>query len=132
MPGRRQARPASKPPDLYFFATTIMVSDRARSVAYYTEKLGFRVIQDLGHWVTVGHPGSNGLLHLCQADEIGAELEPGLQGITFHLRGNFRAKCAALARRGVRFDRPPTKASWGTWARISDPDGNLITVNPED
>lgn len=119
-------------PDLYLFATTIMVSDRTRSVAWYTSKLGFEVIQDMGHWVTVGHKGVNGLLHLCQASEIGESLSPGNQGITFHVRGNFERHVQELARRGVTLDVPVTKKPWGKFARIADPDGNVLTLNPED
>jgi len=127
-----RAKPAKGPPDLYLFATTVMVSDRARSVEWYTQKLGFEVVQDLGHWVTVGHKGHTGLLHLCQGSEIGESLEPGIQGITFHVRGDFRKKCAELARNGVKFDRPVTRMPWGIYARIEDPDGNVINVHPED
>jgi len=127
----KDASAAAAPP-LYFFATTIMVSNRARSVAWYTEKLGFEVVQDLGHWVTVGHRGTNGLLHLCQADEIEEELSPGIQGITFHIRGDFEAECAALAARGVRFPTPPRQMPWGRYASIADPDDNILTLNPED
>lgn len=119
-------------PDLYLFATTIMVSDRKRSVDWYTKKLGFEVIQDLGHWVTVGHRGMNGLLHLCQGNEIDEELNPGNQGITFHVRGDFEQKVADLEERGVKLDAPATKRPWGMYARIVDPDGNVITLNPED
>ena len=123
------SRPA---PSVYLFATTIMVSSRKRAVEWYTQKLGFEVIQDMGHWVTVGHKGVNGLLHLCEASEIDEELSPGNQGITFHVRGDFEGQCARLAKDGVRFDVPPTQKPWGRFARISDPDGNLITLNPED
>ena len=109
-----------------------MVSNRKRSVEWYTSKLGFEVIQDLGHWVTVGHQGTNGLLHLCEASEIGEELSPGNQGITFHVRGDFEAHMRELAKAGVSFDTPVTKKPWGMFAQISDPDGNVITLNPED
>jgi lactoylglutathione lyase len=122
---------AKKDSDLYFFATTIMVSDRQRSVDWYTDKLGFEVIQDMGHWVTVGHKGENGLLHLCQASDIDEPLEPGIQGITFHVRGDFRARCAELARKGVTFATPVTEKPWGLFAQIADPDGNVISVNPD-
>jgi len=131
MPGKKDSRSPARP-DLYLFATTIMVSDRKRSVDWYTGKLGFEVIQDLGHWVTVGHAGSTGLLHLCQGSEIGEDLSPGNQGITFHVRGDFEKKVAQLRRKGVRLDAPVTKRSWGMYARIMDPDGNVITLNPED
>ncbi|MGB6501230.1 MAG: VOC family protein [Thermoplasmata archaeon] len=123
---------SEKHPDLYLFATTIMVSNRKRSVIWYTQKLGFEVIQDLGHWVTVGHKGQTGLLHLCQGSDFEAELEPGIQGITFHIRGDFEKKCKQLARSGVTFEKPVTKTSWGTYALIADPDGNIINVHPED
>jgi len=119
-------------PGLYFFATTIMVSDRKRSVDWYTQKLGFEVIQDMGHWLTIGHSGRSGLLHLCQASEIDGELEPGIQGITLHVRGDFERKCQDLARKGVTFEKPVTRMSWGMYARIADPDGNIINVHPED
>jgi|HubBroStandDraft_1064217.scaffolds.fasta_scaffold00613_13 catechol 2,3-dioxygenase-like lactoylglutathione lyase family enzyme len=132
MPSRPRAKSTKKDPDLYLFATTIMVSDRKRSVAWYTEKLGFEVIQDMGHWVTVGHKGQAGLLHLCEGPEIGAPLEPGVQGMTFHVHGDFRKKCAELARNGVKFATPVSKMSWGTFAQIADPDGNVINVHPED
>ncbi len=122
----------AKKPDLYLFATTIMVSDRRRSVEWYTQKLGFDIVQDMGHWVTVGRKGAGGLLHLCQGSEIGEELSPGNQGITFHVRGNFEAQIAELEGRGVRLDAPVTRRPWGMFARISDPDGNVITLNPED
>lgn len=121
-----------KPPSIYLFATTVMVRDRARSVAWYTEHLGFRVVQDLGHWVTVGRAGAGGLLHLCEAGEIGEELNPGNQGITFHVRGDFEEAIAGLARRGVTIDAPVTRRPWGMFARIADPDGNVFTLNPED
>ncbi len=129
---RAPSRKRSASPPLYFFATTIVVADRKRSVDWYTSKLGFEVIQDLGHWVTVGHKRVNGLLHLCEGPEIGEELSPGNQGITFHLRGDFAAECRKLADRGVVFDLPVTKRPWGRFARISDPDGNVIVLNPED
>lgn len=132
MKPKQKSTNRSRTPDLYFFAATIMVSSRKRSVIWYTEKLGFEVIQDLGHWVTVGHKGMNGLLHLCEGGEIEAELEPGNQGITFHVRGNFEQECATMAEAGVKFETPPKKESWGTYARIQDPDGNIITLNPED
>jgi len=128
----KEGSATSKSPDLYFFATTIIVSDRKRSVEWYTNKLGFEVVQDMGHWVTIGHKGSTGLLHLCQGSEIGADMEPGNQGITFHLRGDFEKKVSDLEKNGVKLDKPVTKMPWGMFARIADPDGNVITLNPED
>jgi catechol 2,3-dioxygenase-like lactoylglutathione lyase family enzyme len=128
--------PAPKPPppapEISVFATTVMVSDRKRSVEWYVSKLGFEVVQELGHWVTVGHKGQNGLIHLCQGSVIEDPLEPGVQGVTLHLRGDFERICAALERNGVAFETPVRKMLWGTFARISDPDGNVLNLHPED
>jgi catechol 2,3-dioxygenase-like lactoylglutathione lyase family enzyme len=126
----RARRKASGPPRLFLFATTVMVSDRASSVRWYREKLGLRIVQDLGHWVTVGSR-RGGLLHLCQGSEIGEGLDPGNQGITLHVRGDFEVACRALARAGVAFDQPVTRRPWGVYARIADPDGNVFTLNPD-
>jgi predicted enzyme related to lactoylglutathione lyase len=117
-------------PRVTIFAATVIVADRGRSVEYYTSNLGLDVVQDLGHWVTVGRKGSNGLIHLCQGSEIGFPLEPGNVGITIHVPGDFVKSCAALEKNGVKFVRPPKKESWGWWARITDPDGNELTLNP--
>lgn len=119
-------------PKAHFWSVAVMVSDRERSVAWYTEKLGLSVIQDMGHWVTVGRKGENGTLHLCQGSEFGLPLEKGSTGINFHLSGEFFASCAALRANGVRFAHPPTREAWGAWAAISDPDGNIIDLRPED
>lgn len=116
------------------FSVAVVVSDRKRSVEWYTRKLGLDVIQEMGHWVTVGRRGEGGLLHLCQWSEFepGAVPETGNLGINLHLPGDFEAACEALKSRGVEFARPPTKESWGWWARVRDPDGVELTLTPAD
>jgi catechol 2,3-dioxygenase-like lactoylglutathione lyase family enzyme len=109
-----------------------MVSNRKRSVDWYTRKLGFDVIQEMGHWLTVGRKGENGTLHLCQVSDLGFRLEKGSTGINLHLSGEFFASCEALRANGVRFTHPPKQAAWGAWATIADPDGNVIDLRPED
>ena len=91
------------------------------------------IVQDMGHWVTVGRMGQNGLIHLCQTSEIGIpeRPEPGLAGIELNLPGDFQVGCAALEANGVKFRKHPTKESWGRWAGILDPDGNELTLMPE-
>jgi catechol 2,3-dioxygenase-like lactoylglutathione lyase family enzyme len=111
-------RGSTSEPSLYLFATTIVVSDRKRAVEWYTSKLGLEVIQDMGHWVTVGHRGANGLIHLCQGPDVEEELSPGNQGIIFHVRGDFEKKVAELARERGKLDAPVTRKPWGLLARI--------------
>ncbi len=119
-------------PEATFFSVAVVVSDRKKSVEWYTKNLGLDLVQDMGHWVTVGRKGRPGLIHLCQTSEVGMDErpEPGLTGIELNLPGDFRAACAALEANGVTFRKGPTKETWGWWAGVLDPDGNEITLMP--
>lgn len=119
-------------PKAVFASVAIVVTDRKRSVDWYTRKLGLDVIDEMDHWVTVGRKGRDGVLHLCQASELDPAIpaEKGNTGILLQLPGQFDAACAALAANGVKFSSPPQTAEWGSWATIEDPDGNELTVMP--
>jgi catechol 2,3-dioxygenase-like lactoylglutathione lyase family enzyme len=121
-------------PTATFFSVAIVVSDRKKSVEWYTRNLGLDLVQDMGHWVTVGRKGIPGLIHLCQTSEVGIAdgPEPGLTGIELKLPGDFQAACAALAANGVKFRKGPVKSAFGWWAGILDPDGNELTLMPAD
>ncbi len=129
----KQARHPSGLPKARFFSVAVVVSDRARSVEWYTKKLGLDLVQDMGHWVTVGRKDGSGLIHLCQTSEIGMDErpEPGLTGIELNLPGDFEAACAALEANGVPFRKGPTHEEWGWWAGVLDPDGNELTLMPQ-
>jgi catechol 2,3-dioxygenase-like lactoylglutathione lyase family enzyme len=124
-------------PKASFHSVAVVVSDRERSVAWYTKTFGLDVVQRVaaqdGHWVTVGRKGENGTLHLCQFTEFDPSfpLEPGNSGIQFTLPGDFVRACAALKANGVRFRHSPKKETWGWWAAVEDPDGNQIMLVPE-
>ena len=130
---KKSSKPAPLPRSIVF-STAVVVSDRARSVEWYTKRLGLDLVQDMGHWVTVGRKGEGGLLHLCQWSEFdpGAVPETGNLGINLHIPGDFEAACDALRANGVEFARPPTKEEWGWWARVKDPYGVEITLTPAD
>jgi len=131
MPPRTKAPPGPKP---LFSSVAIVVSDRSRAVAWYTEKFGLEHVADDDHWQAVGQKGRTGVVHLCQVSEFDpkAPLEPGNTGIAFHLPGDFVKACAALEARGVEFSSPPTKYDWGWGASVRDPDGNEIYLSPGD
>jgi catechol 2,3-dioxygenase-like lactoylglutathione lyase family enzyme len=131
-PARKAARPAPKAPPR-FLSVAVVISNRARSVAWYTKKLGLDLVDDADHWQTVGVKGRPGLLHLCRVADYDPDgkLEPGNSGIAFVVPGDFERGCAALAARGVEFSSPPTKAEWGWGAAIKDPDGNEIYLTAE-
>ena len=133
MPGEK-AEHESELPKARFFSVAVVVSDRKRSVEWYTKNLGLDLVQDLGHWVTVGRKDGSGLIHLCQTSEVGLDErpEPGLTGIEVNLPRAFHAAGAALRANGVTFRKGPTKESWGWWAGVLDPDGNELTLMPAD
>jgi catechol 2,3-dioxygenase-like lactoylglutathione lyase family enzyme len=118
-------------PKPFFSSVAVLVSDRRRSVAWYTTRLGLEVIESDDHWVTVGRGGTNGAIHLCQFSDLpDLALEPGETGIDLQLAGDFEELCGTLAARGVAFSRPATHRSWGWYAKIVDPDGNELRLTP--
>jgi predicted enzyme related to lactoylglutathione lyase len=128
--GKKAAGKAGRSPR--FVSVAVVVADRKNSVKWYTENFGLDHIADMDHWQTVGEKGRPGELHICQVSEYDdkAPMEPGNSGIAFHLAGDFVAACKALAARGVEFTVPATKAPWGWWAMVKDPDGNELCVLP--
>ncbi len=111
----------------------IVVSDRDAAKRWYTERLGMMLLSDDDHWVTVGREGRGSALHLCQGSEnqpTPVPLEPGPSGIVLTIPGEFEPECAKLEKAGVEFLVRPTRAPWGWYATIRDPDGNEFHLAP--
>ncbi len=119
-------------PKLKFASVAVVVSDRKRSLEWYTKNLGLEAVDENDHWVTVGRAGTPAVLHLCQTSEYDPSLpaEKGNTGIRFEVPGDFTASCARLAANGVKFSHPAEKTEWGSFATIEDPDGNEFTLTP--
>ncbi|MFZ1023778.1 MAG: VOC family protein [Thermoplasmata archaeon] len=132
----RGKKPSSRIPKASFHSVALVVSDRKRSVEWYTRNLGLDVIEqgtgDDDHWVVVGRKGTKGGIHLCDIPTFDPafSVEPGESGIQLDLPGDFKRSCAALNANGVRFHTPPTKRPWGWYAKVVDPDENEIRLNP--
>jgi catechol 2,3-dioxygenase-like lactoylglutathione lyase family enzyme len=110
---------------------TIPVTDQDRALAFYTKKLGFRVVtdqpfDDKQRWIELGIPGADTRLVLFQFRD-GAK--PGKQpGITFwadDVEGTIRE----LKNRGVEIVMEPRTEDWGTSAAFKDPDGNHFVLS---
>jgi catechol 2,3-dioxygenase-like lactoylglutathione lyase family enzyme len=128
------SKAAPKGPAPWVSSIPIVVSDREASKRWYVDRLGFELIDNEDHWVTVGRHDKGSVLHLCQASENKPKpipLEPGPSGMVFILPGDFREECRRLKAAGIDFSHEPEKAPWGWFAAIRDPDGNEHYLAPE-
>lgn len=125
--------PRTKRAGPWLASVPIVVSDKAASKKWYTEKLGLEVVADDDHWVAVGNPSKGSAIHLCQASENQPQpipMEPGPWGYVLSIPGDFRVECKRMKDRGVEFTQDPEEAPWGWYAVISDPDRNILYLGP--
>ncbi len=121
---------------------TLVVTDQARSLAFFTEQVGFEKKTDVAppggaRWVTVGPRGQELELALWQ---VGSAVDPAQQAWS---KGWAPGKAPPivlrvpdvaqthreLSARGVEFPQPPQEYPWGTAATFRDPDGNLFSLS---
>lgn len=110
----------------------IAVSDQDRALAFWTEKVGFKVATDqpMGpgqRWIELSIPGAETRIVLFTPD--GHEDRVG----TF-FNGSFACDDVdytyrQLSDRGVEFEGPPDKQPWGSFAKFRDPDGNSFVLS---
>jgi predicted enzyme related to lactoylglutathione lyase len=109
----------------------VCVSDQARALQFYTEKLGFTIRTDapMGdqRWLELAIPGAETGIVLFtpkgQEDRIGTFVNTSLAC------DNLDLTYRELTSRGVEFTTPPTAQPWGTYAVFKDPDGNSIVLS---
>jgi catechol 2,3-dioxygenase-like lactoylglutathione lyase family enzyme len=109
---------------------TVFVTDMNRSVRFYTEQLGLKLLQryenqfatiDGGHGLTIG-------LHPAASVSPSGDPKSGIS-IGLYLTGTIRDAVNALKGRGVTFAGPIVdEANVGMFAYFSDPDGNSLYV----
>jgi serine phosphatase RsbU (regulator of sigma subunit)/catechol 2,3-dioxygenase-like lactoylglutathione lyase family enzyme len=109
----------------------IFVRDQERSLRFYMDQLGFRVVVDHkfesgGRWIEVSPPdgSANLALALATPDSGAYKLIGGDSRVVF-LTEDVNAKFAEWSGRGVHFDFPPRVPEWGgIYTRFEDLDGN--------
>jgi catechol 2,3-dioxygenase-like lactoylglutathione lyase family enzyme len=112
---------------IVFGDVAIVVSDTGAAKRFWTEKLGFELRDDMGHWVTVAPMGASTVIHLCQ----NGTREEGNTGIGFEVP-DVRALYETWRAKGVAFPTPPTDTQWGTVvAHFADPDGNTFQLSED-
>lgn len=117
---------------------TITVRDYDEAIAFYTQRLGFELVEDtnLGggkRWVRVRPRGSTGVaMLLARAATPEQEASVGRQAggrvFVFLETSDFARDHAALVARGVRFVREPVEEPYGTVAVFEDLYGNLFDL----
>ena len=100
------------------------------ALAFYTEKLGFKLVTDQPHdekqrWIEMRIGGSDTRFVLFTMDEtaIGSTFNGALAC------DNVEQTYQELVAKGVEFKAPPQKAPWGTFAIFNDPDGNQFVLS---
>jgi len=119
--------------DPYFCLHFIMifVRDQERSLRFYVDQLGFRLVVDQrfesgGRWIEIAPPDGNASLSLALArpdSEVYKLI--GQDTRIYFITEDVNAKFNEWSRRGVRFQFPPQVPAWGgTFTRFEDVDGN--------
>ena len=116
---------------------TVFVEDQARAKAFYTEKLGFELINDSEmfpgadiRWITVAPPGCQTELTLFPMGgqwEHYREAMGKPQCFTLHC-DDIMATYAELSAKGVEFLGEPQVQNWGSFAMLVDSEGNQIVL----
>lgn len=113
----------------------VVVADYDEAIAWYIEKLGFRLVEDvdLGHgkrWVTVEPGEGQGarlLLAKADGDRQAASIgnQTGGRVFLFLETDDFARDHALMTERGVTFREAPRREGYGTVAVFADLHGNL-------
>lgn len=109
----------------------IPVRDQDRALAFYTEKLGFRVLTDQPfgekqRWIELTIPGADTGIVLFTPD--GHQDRIGTWVNTSWEVDNIDKTYEELLAKGVEFGGPPQKAQWGSFAVMKDSEGNSIVL----
>ena len=109
---------------------SIPVADQDRALAFYTDKLGFRLQTDQPfdskqRWIELGIPGAETRVVLFRFDE---GLKPGCTMNLSFWTDDVEGTARELKCKGVEFTVDPQKAEWGTFAIFKDIDGNSFVL----
>lgn len=117
-------------------STPVYVNDQAAALAFYTDTLGFRVVDDnhMGEqrWIVVAPAEGETGISLQLPDGMGRQDNPatvgGHTGISF-VTEDVQALYDDLTAKGVTFTGQPESMPWGgKGAHFSDPDGNMFFI----
>jgi catechol 2,3-dioxygenase-like lactoylglutathione lyase family enzyme len=127
--------------------TQVWVRDQDEALAFYTEKLGLELREDVTvpemgnfRWLTVGVPGQPDVAITLMAvpgppvfdestrEQINTLLAKGAGGGLFFATDDCRASYEELKGRGVEFSQGPNEQPYGIDAGFRDPSGNQFRM----
>ena len=111
---------------------SIPTSDQDRALAFWTEKLGLRIVTDqpMGpdkRWIELAIPGAETGIVLFTPD--GHEDRIGSLFNGSFACDDVEYSFRQLKSRGVEFEEEPQKQPWGTFAIFRDVDGNRFVLS---
>jgi predicted enzyme related to lactoylglutathione lyase len=122
--------------------TQVWVHDQDEALAFYTEKLGMELREDVTvpemgnfRWLSVGIPGQDVSIALMAVpgppvfdddtrEKIQSLLAKGASAGLFFSTDDINASYKELKARGVEFSQEPTQQPYGIDAGFRDPSGN--------
>ena len=120
-------------PYLSLHFVIIFVRDQERSLQFYLDQLGFRLVVDHrfesgDRWIEVAPPDGSANLALVLAKPNSEKYKLiGRDNEVFFLTEDVTAKFNEWTKRGVRFHSPPQESAWGgMYTRFEDEDGNTF------
>jgi predicted enzyme related to lactoylglutathione lyase len=110
---------------------SIPVRDQNRALDFYTEKLGFTIITDQPfdekqRWIELRIPKAETRIVLFTAEGQGGRIG-SFSGLSFAC-ADVEKTYQELRARGVEFDNPPKKESWGMFTLFKDSEGNQFVL----
>ena len=111
---------------------SIPTTDQDRALAFWTERVGFRVLtdqpfDDKQRWIELRIGSSETRFVLFSFGPSG--LQPGSSFNGALACDNVEQTYQELVAKGVEFISPPQKQPWGTFAKFKDPDGNEFVLS---
>jgi catechol 2,3-dioxygenase-like lactoylglutathione lyase family enzyme len=118
---------------------SLLVKDYDAAIEFYTQKLGFEVVEDAAfgdrRWITLSLPGNQCALALELAKNPDDLAVVGKQAGSFPFLALDTADCVGdykiLKARGVTFRGEPATGPWGTGVLLEDLYGNKLFLSQE-
>ena len=113
----------------------IGVQDQDRAKAFWTETMGFELVQDAPYdqerWLEVRSPDHaiDLVLELRTGESDGRDVPETLptSNVMFHC-DDLSATYEELAARGVEFPQPPVQMPFGSWSMFNDSEGSRFAL----